>query len=192
MLNFVYGKDSWAYIRDGGDGCEVPLTQWAKIECLRHGCDEFSAQSPQDIDMEVGGCIMDFPSCPVALAYTFACQAAHVRSRLKMYEDILFNADGEELITLDQLKDLTVPPPNEPLTLDELQKMSWEPAWVDGARETKVGHSGWAIIWYCEFEKYVCVWWPGEEYADIPSLDSYGDTWIAYRRKPEKGKQNGP
>lgn len=81
---------------------------------------------------------------------------------------------------------LVIESPNPPLTLEELREMSWEPAWVDGDCETEIGHSGYAIIWYSAVEKYVCIWWPGEDTADIPSLDSYGDTWLAYRRKPEE------
>lgn len=77
------------------------------------------------------------------------------------------------------------PLPNDPLTLEQLLKMNWEPAWVDGDYETELGKSGWAILWYSKVEKYLCVWWPGEEYADIPALGSYGDTWTVYRHKPD-------
>lgn len=76
-------------------------------------------------------------------------------------------------------------PPNDPLPLEQLLKMNWEPAWVDGGYETGLGKSGWAILWYSKVEKYLCVWWPGEEYADIPALGSYGDTWTVYRHKPD-------
>ncbi|MBD5169258.1 MAG: hypothetical protein HDT20_03940 [Oscillibacter sp.] len=88
----------------------------------------------------------------------------------------------------DRLTELSIPPSNPPLTLEELWEMDWEPAWIDGERETEIGRSGWAIIWYSSVEKYVCIWWPGEDCADIPSLESYMDTWLAYRRKPEEVK----
>ena len=118
-----------------------------------------------------------------ASARTDLMRRYHVAmDRLAAYEDT--GLEPEEIAAL-------IAPPNPPLTLEELREMSWEPAWVSGDRETEIGHSGWAIIWYSRVEKYVCVWWPGTEYADIPSLNSYGDTWLAYRRKPEDGTKNG-
>lgn len=74
-----------------------------------------------------------------------------------------------------------------PLTLKELRKMKWEPAWVDGTHEPKLdGRSGWAILYWWPVDKYVMVCWPLEEYADVPSLDNYGDTWKAYPRPPKE------
>lgn len=108
MLNFVYGKDGWAHIRHDGETGEVPLTAWARAQCLRHGCGEFPAESAEEIDREICGCMMDCPDCPVALAYCFASQAVHLRDRLKLYEDVLFAEDGTEQITLAQLQGLRV------------------------------------------------------------------------------------
>lgn len=188
MLNFVFSKDGWAHIRHDGSEGTVPLTQWAKAQCILHGCGEFSAETPQEIDEEICDCMMmDFPDCPIGLAYCFAVQASHLRDRLKMYEDICFAEDRTERLPLDVLREIvgrTVPA--GPLTVEELQEMSFEPAWVDGARESKLGRSGWAIIYYSKVEKYVTVWWPATEYADIPSLEHYGDTWNAYPCKPEE------
>ena len=41
----------------------------------------------KEIDETICDCGFDFPACPVHLAYVFACQAVHLRDRLKMYED---------------------------------------------------------------------------------------------------------
>lgn len=108
LFNYVYGKDGWAHIRDDGETGEVPLTAWARAQCLRHGCDEFPESTAEEIDQEICDCMMDFPGCPVALAYCFASQAVHLRDRLMMYEDVLFGPDGTELITLAQLQGLRV------------------------------------------------------------------------------------
>lgn len=180
MLNFVYGKDGWAVIRDVGEDVEVPLTQWAKAECLRHGCDEFSAETPEDIDMEVGDCIMDFPDCPIALAYTFASQAVHLRSRLKMYEDILFDGEGRELVTVEQLKAL-ISPPNDPLTLEELRQMDGEPVWIEG-NPPLIGQ--WAIM-YGGSEFFIQF----NAGCNAMIAEEYGKTWLAYRRKPEDANE---
>lgn len=130
MLNFVYDKNGWAYIRHDGEWEEVPLTEWARAQCLKHGCDEFSAETSQKIDGEICDCMMDYPDCPIALAYCFASQACHLRSRLKMYEDVLFDSEGQEIVALEQLKELVVPPPNDSLSLEELREMDGEPVWL--------------------------------------------------------------
>ncbi len=111
MLNYVFGQDGFAHIRYDGEQDEVPLTSWAKAQCLYRGCDDFPAETPDEIDEILCDCVMDCPECPIALAYCFASQAVHMRDRLKMYEDILFDSDGKELVTLDQLKELATPPP---------------------------------------------------------------------------------
>lgn len=113
MLNLVFGKNGGAHIRHDDEEGTVPLTQWAKAQCILHGCGEFSAETPEEIDEEISDCLMmDFPDCPIALAYGFAVQACHLRGRLKMYEDIFFADDGMERLPLDVLRDLagrTVP-----------------------------------------------------------------------------------
>lgn len=107
MLNLVFGKDGWAHIRHDGEEGSVSLTQWAKAQCILHGCGEFSAETPQEIDEEISDCLMmDFSDCPIALAYGFATQACHLRDRLKMYEDIFFAENGTERISLDDLQAL--------------------------------------------------------------------------------------
>lgn len=50
MLNFVYGKDGWAYIRRDGEHEDVRLTAWAKRQCKLHGCDEVWTEMPEEID----------------------------------------------------------------------------------------------------------------------------------------------
>lgn len=56
-------------------------------------------------------------------------------------------------------------PPNDPLTLEELREMDGEPVWVANlSAKKKDGFCNeWALI------------------------ENYGDYWLAYRRKPEKG-----
>lgn len=97
MLNFVYGKDGWAYIRHDGEREDVMLTDWAKRQCLLRGCDEVLAETAEDIDQRLCDCMMEAPICPIALAYCFASQAVHLRSRLKMYEDAVPLERAQEL-----------------------------------------------------------------------------------------------
>jgi len=130
MLNYVYSKEGWAHIRHDGERENVFLTQWARTQCLRHGCSELPAELPEEIDEALCGCMMDAPDCPVALAYCFACQASHLRDRLKLYEDVLFSADGRELITPDMLRERVIGLNNAPLTLEELRGMNGEPVYL--------------------------------------------------------------
>ena len=60
---------------------------------------------------------------------------------------------------------------NEPLTLDELREMDGEPVWL-------VNQNGgrWVIM----SGVYL---WNSRKNAD------YGKTWLAYRQKPEEGKE---
>lgn len=93
ILNFVYSKDGWAYIRHDGEFEDVSLTNWARRQCQLRGCKEVFLETPQEIDERLCDCLMDgpicsdVPSCPIALAYCFASQAVHLRSRLAAYED---------------------------------------------------------------------------------------------------------
>ena len=89
MMNYVYSKDGWAYIRHDGVHEDVPLTQWARRQCAARGCadEDLPGDTPEEIDEALCGCMMDCPDCPIALAYCFASQAVHLRDRLKRYED---------------------------------------------------------------------------------------------------------
>lgn len=87
MLNYVYSKDGIAHIRNDGVNDNVPLHEWARRECIARGCDEFPGETFEEIDEAICDCAFDHGECPIFLAYTFACQACHLRDRLKRYED---------------------------------------------------------------------------------------------------------
>ncbi len=97
VLNFVYGKDGLAYIRHDGEHGNVLLTDWARRQCPLRGCDEVPTETWEEIDQRLCDCMMDGPICPIAMAYCFACQAVHLRSRLKMYEDAMSLERTQEL-----------------------------------------------------------------------------------------------
>lgn len=99
-MNYVCGG-GWATIRAVGYEENVPLTDWAKAQCIAHGCDEFPGQSAEEIDETICDCIMDGEGCPVAMAYAFATQAVHLRDRLKAIEDVL--GDDYDLIRIHEL-----------------------------------------------------------------------------------------
>lgn len=64
-------------------------------------------------------------------------------------------------------------PPNDPLTLEELQEMDGEPVWVclpnGSCGGWMINYRGWCTNRFTSTEMY----------------GTYGKTWLAYRRKPE-------
>lgn len=77
---------------------------------------------------------------------------------------------------------------NDPLTLDELRKMDGEPVWT-----TTIGLPGsgrWELctcetICTCPLHKVLrCVTSEGD--VTDYDFDTYGKTWLAYRKKPEE------
>lgn len=185
MMNYVYGNNGWACIRSDGEYDGVPLTTWAKKQCALRGCDELQAQTEQEIDSVICDCMMDVPDCPIALAYCFASQAVHLRSRLKQYEDILFSKDGRERLTLDDLQKMAMS--NDPLTLDELREIDRDWVWI----KLLVPHYGMDTGYYYikheanpNRDSFQCSY-PGIWVRSLP-YDLYGATWLAYRRRPEK------
>ena len=78
---------------------------------------------------------------------------------------------------------ITLTPPNEPLTLDELLKMDGQPVWIKRLKGLSVCDTDWAVVDVCPNK--IRVWWFGSEVEDEPSEKDYGETWLAYRRPPE-------
>lgn len=96
MINFVHGKEGWAHIYDA-DGKEVNLITWAINHCHDRGCDDLQCKTLEEYDEVLSSCMMDYMDCPIAMAYCFASQAIHLRSRLKMYEDTMPLERAQEL-----------------------------------------------------------------------------------------------
>ena len=79
--------------------------------------------------------------------------------------------------------------PNTPLTLDELRKMDGEPVWVSVSnnwRESGVSE-GWCIIRFHSEDDRVRVYvYDTRHGARFFAQQDYGESWIAYRQKPER------
>lgn len=85
---------------------------------------------------------------------------------------------------VERLKELTAPPPNDPLTLEDLRKMDGEPVFF----VSRDGEQRWGIIHVYHDDSGGC----GVEvyFAEYQRMDcwNYGcDGWSSYRRKPEEG-----
>lgn len=84
------------------------------------------------------------------------------------------------------------PPPNDPLTLEQLQEMDGEPVWVTPTKASKNWWMPSTVYW--DRPKMAAGWWmlvnAGERKCFESHLASayfsdYGKNWLAYRRKPE-------
>ena len=80
------------------------------------------------------------------------------------------------------LRQPTLTPPNEPLTLEELREMKGQPVWTV---TTGLDGSGrWELVCDVDYEDVLemasCV----DGFYAI-EMDTYGSTWTAYRRPPE-------
>ena len=93
--------------------------------------------------------------------------------------------DTEYIHFLDVIRRMPTiaPPPNAPLTLEELRKMDGEPVWtaaLDG------GVSRWAFV-SADFEVVRHYTTRRGVACDVigRNFKTYGRRWLAYRRKPE-------
>ena len=79
---------------------------------------------------------------------------------------------------------------NTPLTIDELRQMDGEPVWVSVSnnwRESGVSE-GWCIVRFHSEDDRVRVYvYDTRHGARFFAQQDYGESWIAYRQKPEEG-----
>lgn len=94
----------------------------------------------------------------------------------------------EAVHIIEQLRKAAAPPPNEPLTLEQLREMDGEPVWcVDG-----YGNACWCLV-NCDDGLPCCYdnetgLWDGSFY-EMSGDGKYGlhkTGWLAYRRRPEE------
>lgn len=93
MLNFAYAKDRRVVLSYAASEDNIDLAEYISLQALRNGCDVSSENVLE------GGCMEC--DCPVAILNAVAIQAAELRGRLKMIEDIL-----GDTYDLDRLRDL--------------------------------------------------------------------------------------
>lgn len=76
--------------------------------------------------------------------------------------------------------------PNDPLTPEKLREMGKDWVWI----ELKVPLYGMSSGWHVNHPRFsdedkFCCGYPSVVMRDLP-YSGYGDTWLAYRRKPEE------
>lgn len=101
MLNLVYGKDGWSYIRYSDDGADgMPITDFCfKKLCPEFGCSAFADQTMTDEEKDelLFDCVFD--NCPVATVYAALSGYGHLRDRLRKHEDAMTN----RVLTLEEV-----------------------------------------------------------------------------------------
>ena len=93
MLNLIYGKDGWSYIRYGDDGADgMPITDFCfKKLCPEFGCSAFADRTMTDEEKDelLFDCVFD--NCPVATVYAALSGYGHLRDRLRKHEEAMTN-----------------------------------------------------------------------------------------------------
>lgn len=82
----------------------------------------------------------------------------------------------------------TLAPSNEPLTLEELRAMNGQPVWGKSLITDKPGE--WFVLRVVEMSKTWFIACAGAEQG-FGDKDTYGTTWLAYRRPPEEVRDDG-
>ena len=90
MLNLVYGKDGWSYIRHGDKDMQITDFCFKEL-CPKFGCPEFADQTmtSEEQDEFLSDCVFD--GCPVATVYAALSGYGHLRDRLRQHEDAMAN-----------------------------------------------------------------------------------------------------
>lgn len=84
VMNLVYGKDGWQYVRHGE--AEMRTTDFCLMLCKERGC--VALEKPMsDEEKDEFLCNCAFNGCPIATIYAALSGFGHVRERLKTYED---------------------------------------------------------------------------------------------------------
>lgn len=78
----------------------------------------------------------------------------------------------------------------DPLTLEELREMDGEPVWISPAKENGKVPARWMLVSGYKPNKDIYLFEPSCNITQGYDGKSYGKTWLAYRRKPEEGKDN--
>ena len=75
------------------------------------------------------------------------------------------------------------PPPNDPLTLEQLREMDGDPVWCCDVYDQLIGRYG--VVWAKPgWHQEKCNVRMG---GIMAHFTDYGKTWRAYRRRPEEG-----
>lgn len=165
MLNLVYGKDGWSYIRYSDDGADgMPITDFCfKKLCPEFGCSAFADQTMTDEEKDelLFDCVFD--NCPVATVYAALSGYGHLRDRLRKHENAMTN---------------------RVLTLEEVAKS--EVMWYDDRLRTRaqVVILGWGR---CEPDFTKLVDRCGDEFYRKNA--SYNDFWRCWLRKPTEAER---
>lgn len=104
--------------------------------------------------------------------------------------------NGQQIYSCEELADFIklireaptiTPPPNAPLTLDEMLEIDGEPVFI----VSKKHGTGWCIVQWLGVNKswmYFSRTGTAEGMTATPiTMREYGDDWLAYHRKPEEG-----
>ena len=108
-----------------------------------------------------------------------------LRSRCAQYSDDYGSLAGaiNGCLKLLQAQPTIAPPPNDPLTMEELREMEGEPVWCES--EHRPDGSGWFLVDASALQPHEFIAIGRERGIPCAGIDT--GYWLAYRRKPEEG-----
>ena len=110
-----------------------------------------------------------------------------LRSRCAQYSDDYGSLAGaiNGCLKLLQAQPTIAPPPNDPLTMEELREMEGEPVWCES--EHRPDGSGWFLVDASALQPHEFIAIGRERGIPCAGIDT--GYWLAYRRKPEEGER---
>lgn len=200
-LNQAYVEGGWAWYVDS------PEERLSVCDLIRSAAGPLGVDLPILSDEDLSDLLADWlqygaqePEGVLAILYRALWAMAELRERLSGYEETGLEP-GEILrptemasvvcamqelrqykntdLTPEQVRALIAPPPNAPLTLEELREMDGEPVWIHSSIFPE--DCGWRVIEHAGVL--------GIDFTDgrYFSLTDYDKSWLAYRRKLEEG-----
>lgn len=92
--------------------------------------------------------------------------------------------NAEDVIALEVAIGAMIPPPNDPLTMEELREMDGEPVWW----EDKYKNAGYGIVSISEFDKVIYIVTVNGTFVAIAHGEMNKHLGLTlFRRKPEAG-----
>lgn len=152
LLNYAYVKDRAVHLAFGNDEENIPLDEYIAHEARKHGCPMTATEVIE------GGCMEC--DCPVAILNAVSIQAAELRARLMMIEDVL-----GDTYDLDHLRDLVQA--EKEGRLKALRELEEQQRWIpvgerlpeeSGEYLTYCGEYDGICILYCDVLKTKTKW----------------------------------